>query len=140
LPGRNPQFRQGFCKGPNSRIFHGEKPTAQEISRREIPKPLRQLGWLQTFLESDIGRRIVAEALVAAAAAASAALVGTQTESGAKAGKAVKKAGKKGKHLVRDVVESAAGAASEVIGNAARSIMPSDDEEPGRRTRRNTTH
>ena len=105
----------------------------------KIPKPLRQLGWLQSFLESEIGRRIIAEALVAAAAAASAALVGTQTETGAKAGKAVKKAGKKGKHLVRDVVQTAAGAASEVIGNAARSILSDDDEGAGR-ARRRTTH
>jgi hypothetical protein len=102
----------------------------------KIPKPLRDLGWLQSFLESDIGRRILAEALVAAAAAASAALAGTQTETGAKAGKAGKKSAGKGKHLVKDVVYSAAGAATEIIGNAAKSMLP----EEGGKSRRSTTH
>jgi hypothetical protein len=105
----------------------------------KIPKALRDLGWLQTFLESDIGRRILAEALVAAAAAASAALAGTQTETGAKAGKAVKKSARKGKHLVKDVVQSAAGAATEIIGNAAKSMLP-DTDNNGSKSRRNTTH
>jgi hypothetical protein len=105
----------------------------------KIPKPLRNLGWLQTFLESDVGRRIMAEAIVAAAAAASAALAGTQTETGAKAGKTVKTAGNKGRHLVRSVVQSAAGAATEVIGNAAKSIMPDMAHDEGKR-RRSTAH
>ena len=100
----------------------------------KIPKSLRDLAWLQTFLESDIGRRILAEAIVAAAAAASAALAGTQTETGATAGKAVKKAGSKGKHLVKNVVQSAAGAATEVIGNAARSMLSNENGGKSRRT------
>ncbi|HEY1961810.1 MAG TPA: hypothetical protein VGG69_05295 [Rhizomicrobium sp.] len=105
----------------------------------KVPKPLRNLGWLQSFLESDLGRRILAEALVAAAAAASAALIGTQTETGAKAGKTVKQVGKKGKHLVRDVVQSAAGAATEIIGNAAKSMLPDMEADEGKR-RRSTAH
>jgi hypothetical protein len=111
----------------------------KKVLGMKVPKSVRNLGWLQAFLESDMGRRILAEALVAAAAAASAALVGTQTETGAKAGKAVKKVGKKGKHLVRDVVQSAAGAATDVIGNAAKSILPDMEEDDGKR-RRSTAH
>ena len=108
----------------------------KKVIGMKIPKALRDLGWLQTFLESDIGRRILAEALVAAAAAAAAALAGTQTETGAKAGKVVKKSARKGKHLVKDVVHSSAGAATEIIGNAARSMLP----EEGGKGRRSTTH
>ena len=109
----------------------------KKIIGMKIPKPLRDLGWLQAFLESDLGRRILAEALVAGAAAAAAALAGTQTEAGAKAGKAVKKSARKGKHLVKDVVHSAAGAATDIIGNAARSML---SNESGGKSRRGTTH
>ena len=106
----------------------------------KVPKALRDLGWLQNFLESDIGRRILAEALVAAAAAASAALVGTQTETGAKAGKAVAKAGRKSGDVVKDAVRSAAGAMSDVIGNAAKSMLPETKDEGGDAKRRSTAH
>ena len=78
----------------------------KKVLGMKVPKAMRDLGWLQDFLESDLGRQVIAQALVAAAAAASAALVGTQTEAGVKAGKTMKKAGKKGKHLVRDVAQS----------------------------------
>jgi hypothetical protein len=104
------------------------KTLPKKILGVKIPKALRDLGWLQTFLESDIGRRILAEALA-----------GTQTETGAKAGKAVKKSARKGKHLVKDVVQSAAGAATEIIGNAAKSMLP-DTDNNGSKSRRNTTH
>jgi hypothetical protein len=95
----------------------------------KVPKAFRDLGWLQSFLESDMGRRILAEALVAAAAAASAALVGTQTETGAKAGKVVAKAGRKSGSVVKDAVRSAAGAMTDVIGNAAKSMLPEGQGE-----------
>lgn len=106
----------------------------------KIPKTLRNLDWLQSFLESDIGRRVVAEAIVAAAAAASAALIGTQTEAGAKAGEAVKATGSKGKRLVKDVLSSAAGAATEVIGSAAKSMLQDARKDNGGKARRTTTH
>ena len=103
----------------------------------KVPKPLRNFDWLTSFLESDIGRRIIAEALVAAAAAASAALIAPRTETGAKAGKAVQKTGRNGGHLVQDVVRSAASAATGVIGNAAKSMLSGTEED---KRRRNTAH
>ncbi len=103
----------------------------------KVPKPLRNFDWLTSFLESDIGRRIIAEALVAAAAAASATLIGTQTDTGAQAGKAAKKAGGHGSHLVKDVAMSAAGAATGVLGNAAKSMLSGTEED---KRRRNTAH
>ena len=112
----------------------------KKVLGMKVPEAMRDLGWLQDFLESDLGRQVIAQALVAAAAAASAALVGTQTEAGVKAGKTMKKAGKKGKHLVRDMAQSAAIAAVEVIGQAATSMLTPGHQESAGRTRRNTTH
>jgi hypothetical protein len=109
----------------------------QKVLGVKVPKPLRNLDWLTSVLESDVGRRILAEALVAAAAAASAALVGSQTEAGAKAGKAAKKAGGQGSHLVKDVAMSAAGAATAVIGNAAKSMLSGTEGDDGKRRRSN---
>ncbi|HEX3943153.1 MAG TPA: hypothetical protein VHW69_03600 [Rhizomicrobium sp.] len=103
----------------------------------KVPKALRNLDWAVQFLESDAGRRILAEALVAAAAAASAALVGTQTEAGAKAGKKLTKAKHKGGDLLRSAVNDATGAVTDVIGNAARSMLAKDEDEVGTRSRRN---
>jgi hypothetical protein len=105
----------------------------------KIPKPLRNLDWAVQFLESEVGRRILAEALVAAAAAASAALVGTQTEVGAKAGKKLSKAKHKGGDLLKNAVHDATGAVTNVIGNAARSMLAKDEEEGGAKPRR-TAH
>ena len=89
----------------------------------EIPKPLRDLGWLHSFLESEIGRRILAEALVAAAAAASAALIGAETEAGAEASGEKAKPERKSGSAVKDALRSAAGAMTEVVGNAAKSML-----------------
>jgi hypothetical protein len=105
----------------------------------KIPKALRNLDWATRFLESEVGRQILADALVAAAAAASAALVGTQTEVGAKAGKKLSKAKNKGAHFLSNAVNDATNAVTDVIGNAARSMLAKDEEDGGVRQRR-TAH
>jgi hypothetical protein len=94
-------------------------PLPKRLLGVKIPKGLRNLDWATRFLESEIGRQILADALVAAAAAASAALVAAPSGVSAKAGKKLSRASSKGGDLVKNVARNAAVAMVETIANAA---------------------
>ena len=76
-------------------------------------------GWFSTLIGSQSGRVIMAEALVAAAGAAAAVLVASRTETGAKAGRALMKAGRDGTDVMKEAARSAAAAAGDVIAKSA---------------------
>lgn len=71
-------------------------------------------GWMTTLLGTQTGRVLVAEALVAAAGAAAAVLVASRSESGARAGKAMLRAGREGTAKLK---EAASEAARSVLGD-----------------------
>jgi hypothetical protein len=72
-------------------------------------------GWISSLLNSQTGRVVMAEALVAAAAAAAGVLVASRTETGKKAGRAIADAGRRGGALAKEAAVSAASAAADVI-------------------------
>jgi hypothetical protein len=94
----------------------------------KIPKSLRKSGTVNTLLNNDLGRKILADALIAAAGAAAAALVhrrptGAQV---AHAGEAALDTGQRAMSGTADAVQSAAGTLGSVFTDAVRSIFPSD--------------
>jgi hypothetical protein len=72
-------------------------------------------GWVSNLLQSQTGRKIMAEALVAAAAAAAGVLVASRTETGKKAGRAIADASRRGGAIAKEAAVSAASAAADVI-------------------------
>jgi hypothetical protein len=79
--------------------------------------------WVSTLLGSQTGRKVVAEALVAAAAAAAGVLVASRTETGQKAGRALMAAGKRGGEVAKEAALSAAAAAADVITETAAEAL-----------------
>jgi len=88
---------------------------------------------LMDLINTDLGREILADALIAAAGAAAAAL--TRTRTAKKAGAAVADAGSQ----TADMTQTAAGAVANVVTEAARQFLPasltgaeSDQDEDGK--------
>ncbi|HEX2136445.1 MAG TPA: hypothetical protein VHG30_11165 [Microvirga sp.] len=95
-----------------------KKSGSKTIGGVKLPKALRGSS-LGTLLTSDVGREILADALIAAAGAAAAAL--TRTRAAKDAGHAIAEAAP----ASADAVQTAAGAVANVVTHAAKSFLPS---------------
>ena len=84
----------------------------------KVPKEVRKSSAFSTLFTSNLGREILADALIAAAGAAAAAL--TRTRPAQKAGHAMADAGAE----ASDSVQTAAGAVASVVTQAAKSFLP----------------
>jgi hypothetical protein len=97
----------------------------------KIPKFLRKSGMIKSLLDSPLGRDMLAKAITAAAGAAAAVLL-KEHEAVSEAGsKGVKKSAR-AMGIAGEAVRSGAEAAMEVVGDAARSVLP---ESPKRKER-----
>jgi hypothetical protein len=110
---------------------------AKKAAGVKVPKTLRKLGPLDKLINSQLGREILADALIAAAGAAAAALVKNRPSAGqvTDAGVAVVDAGAKAASGGKDLVGTATGAVAEVVADAARQFLPAaltGDTKPGR--------
>ncbi len=83
----------------------------------KLAKSAQKSGFMDLF-NSELGREILADALIAAAGAAAAAL--TKTRTAKKAGAAVADAGSQ----TADLTQTAAGAVAGVVTEAARQFLP----------------
>ncbi|MGO4527121.1 hypothetical protein AB4097_19955 [Microvirga sp. 2MCAF35] len=83
----------------------------------KLAKTAKKSG-LMDLINTDLGREILADALIAAAGAAAAAL--TKTRAAKKAGSAAAHAGAQG----ADLTQTAAGAVAGVVTEAARHFLP----------------
>lgn len=105
----------------------------KKVAGVKVPKSVRQSKSLSTLLTSNLGREILADALIAAAGAAAAAL--TRTRTARNAGHAVADAGAG----ASDAVQTAAGAVASVVSEAAKSFLPpsllGDNDSPAARPR-----
>jgi hypothetical protein len=90
----------------------------KKVAGVKVPKSVRQSKSLSTLLTSNLGREILADALIAAAGAAAAAL--TRTRTARNAGHAVADAGAG----ATDSVQTAAGAVASVVSEAAKNFLP----------------
>jgi len=89
------------------------KGTSGKSTSGKLAKTMKKSGFMD-LLNSNLGREILADALIAAAGAAAAAL--TKTRAGAKVGAAGTQA--------PDLAQTAAGAVAGVVTEAARHFLP----------------
>jgi hypothetical protein len=87
----------------------------------KLAKSVQKSG-LMDLINSNLGREILADALIAAAGAAAAAL--TKTRTAQKAGAAAVDAGSKATDATTDLVQTASGAVANVVTEAARQFLP----------------
>lgn len=96
---------------------------------KSMKKAAKNTG-IMDLISSDLGREILADALIAAAGAAAAAL--TRTRPAKQAGSAVADAGSQ----AADMTQTAAGAVANVVTEAARHFLPAsltgEGEETGK--------
>ncbi len=94
---------------------------SKKASGAKLPKAVRKSG-LMELVNSNLGREILADALIAAAGAAAAAL--TRTRTAKKAGAAAADAGSQATDFTKDAMQTAAGAVAGVVTDAARQFLP----------------
>jgi hypothetical protein len=107
-----------------------KKRVPKKIAGVRIPKTLRKAEFLKLLLGSELGRRMLADALVAAAGAAAAVLVQNNSDEIAAAGKSARRKTARTGSLMQGVIQSAAAAATEVIGEAAKTMLKGDPGKP----------
>jgi hypothetical protein len=94
-----------------------KKSDTKKSTGSKLAKTAKKSG-LMDLINTDLGREILADALIAAAGAAAAAL--TKTRTAKKAGTAVANAGSQ----TADLTQTAAGAVATVVTEAARQFLP----------------
>jgi hypothetical protein len=97
------------------------------IAGVKVPKAIRTSGLLDELLNSPLGREILAEAIVAAAGAVASVLMKKRPSADqvAQAGEAIVDTGAEAVSATKDLAQTAVGAVTEVVADAARHILPS---------------
>jgi len=98
------------------------KGKAKKDSGAKLSKALSKFAPLKDLMNSDLGRELLADALIAAAGAAAAAL--TRSRTAKKAGAATAEAGSLAADATRDAMQTAAGAVAGVVSETARQFLP----------------
>jgi hypothetical protein len=94
----------------------------KRIAGVKVPKVLRRPGTIVDFLNSPVGRLVLAEALIAAAAALK--NYKPVAETMGEAANTVEKAGIEAASTAKDFVQSAAGGLADVAAGVVRQIVP----------------
>jgi len=97
----------------------------KSVAGFKVPKSLRKNRLLNGLVASPIGRKVLADALMAGAGAAASVLI-QQREGAADGTKAGLRKGEKAISVAADAVESAVDAMMHVVTEAARSMLPAD--------------
>jgi hypothetical protein len=101
----------------------------------KIPRRLRKSSMVSAFLNTELGRNILADVLVAAAGAAAAAMA-RHRPSGqqiAQAGEAAMEGGQRATSTATAAVHSAAGTLGNVLTEAVRYVFPTDHDRKDRK-------
>jgi hypothetical protein len=105
----------------------GKAKVPRKVAGVKVPKAVRKSRLLDELLTSELGREILAEALVAAAGAVASTLIKKRPSAAqiAQAGHVVTDRGVEAASATKDLAQSAVGAVTEVVADAARHILPS---------------
>jgi hypothetical protein len=106
-----------MAKAKDKKSTSKAKKDSGKSTGSKLAKSAKKSGLLD-LINTDLGREILADALIAAAGAAAAAL--TKTRTAKRAGSAVADAGSQGV----DLTQTAAGAVAGVVTEAARHFLP----------------
>ena len=107
----------------------------KSIAGIKVPKFLRTPGTIEQFLNSPVGRVVLAEALIAAAAALKNYKPVAETVE--QATETVEKAGSEAAATAKNLAQSAAGGLADMASGVARQIVPAssaaadDETDPG---------
>jgi hypothetical protein len=114
---------------------------AKKGTGAKLAKSVKKSG-LMELVNSNLGREILADALIAAAGAAAAAL--TRTRTAQKAGAAAADAGSKAADTTSDAMQTASTAVAGVVTEAARQFLPASllgkDEDAGKSAGKNARY
>jgi hypothetical protein len=96
------------------------------IAGVKVPKAVRTSSLLDELLNSQLGREILAEAVVAAAGATASVLMRKRPSANqvAEAGETIVDAGAEAASATKDLPQTAVGAVAEVIADTARHVLP----------------
>ncbi len=96
------------------------------IAGVKVPKAVRTSGLLDELLNSPLGREILAEGIVAAAGAVASVLMKKRPSADqvAQAGETIVDTGAEAASATKDLAQTAVGAVTEVVADAARHILP----------------
>jgi hypothetical protein len=96
------------------------------IAGVKVPKAVRTSGLLDELLNSPLGREILAEAIVAAAGAVASVLMKKRPSADqvAQAGETIVEMGAEAASATKALAQTAVGAVTEVVADAARHILP----------------
>lgn len=106
-----------MAKAKDKKSTSKAKKDSGKSTGSKLAKSAKKSG-LMDLINTDLGREILADALIAAAGAAAAAL--TKTRTAKRAGSAMADAGSQGV----DLTQTAAGAVAGVVTEAARHFLP----------------
>jgi hypothetical protein len=97
------------------------------IAGVKVPRAVRASNLLDELLNSPLGREILAEAIVAAAGAAASVLMKKRPRADqvAQAGETIVDTGAEAASATKELAQTAVGAVTEVVADAARHILPS---------------
>jgi hypothetical protein len=112
----------------------------KKVAGVKLPKTLRHSDLVGAILQNDTARRLLADALIAAAGAAAAVLtrkVVPSAEQVAAAGEAVADAGSKAASATTDLASDIAGTLGHAVTAVATSLLP-DGPDGGKKKRRKT--
>ena len=102
----------------------------KKVGGVKVPKALRKSGALETLVGSEAGRRILADAILAAASAAAAALTGDRS------GKDGERRKRSSESVLSDATGAAAGAVAGVISQSVQDFVGGQASEPRKPERR----
>jgi hypothetical protein len=124
--------------GGTKKAKKAEGGLPKKVAGVKVPKAVRKSGSLASLFGSQLGREILADALIAAAGAAAAAL--TRTRAAKDTGKALAETGSQAASTGADLTGTAVGAVANVVTDAARNLIPanllgdeSEEKEKGQR-------
>lgn len=126
-------WNRSLCHTPMEWNLMAKKKTKSQTNALglKLPKSLRNAAWLDDLLQSEIGRKILADALVAAAGAAAAALTryGAQSEQFAKVKKAAVETGSEATSAAKDLVGTAVSTGVKVVSAVAEGLLPTTESD-----------
>jgi hypothetical protein len=124
--------------GGTKKAKKAEGGLPKKVAGVKVPKAVRKSGSLANLFNSQLGREILADALIAAAGAAAAAL--TRSRGAKDTAQALSDNGSQAASAGADLTGTAVGAVANVVTDAARNLIPAnllgeepEEEEKGQR-------
>jgi hypothetical protein len=128
-----------YGEGFQRRVIMAKTKVPKKVAGVKLPKTLRHSNLVEAIFQNDTARRLLADALIAAAGAAAAVLtrkVAPSAEQVATAGEAVADAGSKAASATTDLATGMAGTLGHAVAAMAGSLLPDGNSKDKKKKRR----